>query len=356
MKSSWQFGHKERKADLLPKKWWSFGNHHPPESIVLLYHRVADLRHDPQALSVSPTHFKEHMEILKKGYSVLSLGGLLDCVHKGKMPKKAVVITFDDGYADNLTNGKSILQNCGIPATVFIATGYIDGNREFWWDEVERICFETKRLPEELSVRIDGKEHRWSPDGQSTDGEDCFERYRHWTVLAEETPTARHHLYKALIQVLRPLSHEVQSAVLDQLSLWAGTDRKARDTHRTLSEDDVLRLVDGGLIDVGAHAVNHDCLSSLPVSLQESKINESKARIEELIQRDVISFSYPYGTIDDFSQDTKALVKEAGFLLACTTTQARVTPTSDLFELPRFLVRNWPEDQFTAHLEEWYPR
>lgn len=326
----------------------------PNRCLILLYHRIADLRHDPQSLSVSPANFLCHVKILSKSYSVLSLRELSDLLQEGGLPRKGIVVTFDDGYADNLINGKEILLSQTVPATVFVATGYIGENREFWWDEIERICFETRRLPGELRLKIDGTDHHWDIDGQSTNGEDWIEGFRHWTILSNEFPTARHRLYKALMEALHPLSHETQRELLDEIAVWAGIDRKARDTHRTMSEEEVRLLVQGGLIDIGAHTINHDRLSALSAPAQKRIIHESKRRLEELLQQDVASFSYPYGSIYDFSEKTRTLVKEEGFLSACTTAQTCVTPAADVFALPRLVVRNWSGDQFTDYLEKWY--
>ena len=110
-----------------------------PRDIVLLYHRIARVVPDPWELCVTPEHFVEHLEVLRK------------CQPSGPNSRSRVVhweltpgrITFDDGYADNLYEAAPCLSNTICPHA-FIATGYMGGTREFWWDELERIVFQSK--------------------------------------------------------------------------------------------------------------------------------------------------------------------------------------------------------------------
>ena len=107
--------------------------------VVLIYHRVKDLEVDTQMLAVSPNHFEKQIEYLKANYKILSLQELISCLNKKRIPNKSVVITFDDGYADNLHEAAPVLVKYNIPATIFISSGMIDSNLEFWWDSLEYI-------------------------------------------------------------------------------------------------------------------------------------------------------------------------------------------------------------------------
>lgn len=115
--------------------------------IILLYHRVAELETDPQMLAVSPENFSKHMKFLKKNYDVLRFE---DDWEKVKSP--SVVVTFDDGYVDNLINAKPILEQYDVSATIFVATGNIGNNKEFWWDDVERIILLNDHLPDTFTL------------------------------------------------------------------------------------------------------------------------------------------------------------------------------------------------------------
>src|SRR3954469_24009177 len=116
-------------------------------AVILMYHRVADLDADPWGLSVSPTHFEEHLRVLRSLGTVMSLTQLVDGLQQGRIPRRAVVVTFDDGYADNVEVALPLLEQHRVSSTVFLASGAIDRQREFWWDELERILLQPGRLP-----------------------------------------------------------------------------------------------------------------------------------------------------------------------------------------------------------------
>ena len=111
-------------------------------ALILMYHRVAEAHADPFSLAVSRCHFAEHLEILQAHAHPMRMPGLLAALAAGTMPPRPVVLTFDDGYADNLHQALPLLERFGVPATVFVSTGFLDSPREMWWDELERIFLE----------------------------------------------------------------------------------------------------------------------------------------------------------------------------------------------------------------------
>jgi hypothetical protein len=94
--------------------------------VVLLYHRVVDLEHDPQQLSVSPRRFDEQVGLLKERFRVLTVEEFEHhLLHRKRFPKNSILITFDDGYADNHVHARPILEKHGLQGLFFIASGYI---------------------------------------------------------------------------------------------------------------------------------------------------------------------------------------------------------------------------------------
>ncbi len=322
-------------------------------TVILLYHRVFEAMSDPQLLCVTPPHFEEHLNHLQQQYQVLSLRGLAETLRIGKSPRRAVVLTFDDGYADNLYDAKPLLERFGIPATVFVTTGQITAEREQWWDELD-ILLQPGSLPETLQLSIDGKTYRWHLGETSHYTQGDYERYHSWNVLASNDPSPRHSLYRSLHQLLRPLRKEAQNEALDNLIAQGSLKPVIRPTHRTLSANELLRLTQGGLVEVGAHTVTHPVLATLLPAQQRDEIQQSKSTLENILGHPITSFSYPYGPPLDYTAETVALVLEAGFACACSNFAGVAHRKTDLHQLPRMLVRDWDGDDFASKLRTWF--
>ena len=157
------------------------------QAIILLYHRVARIESDPWSLCVTPEHFAEHLEVLRRHFPIklTQAQSLRLLLNRGRC---SVAITFDDGYADNFSEAAPLLKRYGIPATFFIATGYVEAIREFWWDELEKVVFQNTSWPGPVELT--------TPNGTHSLRVNC-----------ESEPTS---LYFSLYQFLQPLTHDVR--------------------------------------------------------------------------------------------------------------------------------------------------
>jgi peptidoglycan/xylan/chitin deacetylase (PgdA/CDA1 family) len=324
-----------------------------PGAIILLYHRVTDLRLDPQLLAVAPHHFEQHLEILRREYQPMSLGAFVDALHNKRFPKRTVIVTMDDGYADNLYEAKPLLEQFNVPATVFVTVGSIGSRREFWWDELERVFLHSYNLPDALSLRIDGVERQYNLGHTASYGSDRLKRYAHWNVESSDDPTERHAVYRSLIGLLRGLSAATRHDLLERILVWARADREGRPTHRTLTAEELLCLVDGGLVKVGAHGVSHSALALLSQEEQKAEILGSKIRLEGILGSKVDQFAYPFGSRNDYTQETTALVQDVGFMSACANYPGLVWSSRNRYEWPRILVRDWDGEEFSQRLRRW---
>ena len=319
-------------------------------ALILMYHRVTDLANDPYFLAVTPNHFAEHMEIVRKHCRPLWLQQLVEALRDGNVPKRAIVVTFDDGYADNLYNAKPLLERYDIPATVFVTTGHIGNPSEFWWDELDRLLLQPGTLPPRLELSLDGRAWQWELGEAATYTTADHERHRAWHIEREDDPTPRHRLHRSLYPLLHSSTQKDQRQLMDNLRAWAGAGRTGRPTHRTLLHDELIHLADRRLIEIGAHTVTHPVLGTLPLAAQRDEIRHGRARIQELLDRPVISFAYPHGS---YTQETIAVVQEAGFSFACSSDTAVVRRGSDGFRLPRMSMRNWDGEAFSRWLTGW---
>lgn len=327
-------------------------------ALVLMYHRVAEPASDPWGLAVSPRHFAEHLDVLRRHARVVGFGALGEAVRAGRTPRRAVAITFDDGYADNLFGARPLLERAGTPATVFFTTGSVGSTREFWWDELDRLLLQPNTLPSTLPATLSGTPHASAnePDTPYVLGDaarytdDQALRHRAWRAW-EAAPTARHAAYYALWKGLYPLPEAARQDALAALRAWAGAPPAARDTHRAVTPAEAVALADGRLIEGGAHTVTHVPLSEHAPAVQRAEIVRSKATLEALLGRPVTTFAYPHGAHD---AGTVALTREAGFRAACTTTPAPVTRRSDALALPRFAVADEDGEAFARRLHAWW--
>lgn len=234
-----------------------------PTAVILLYHRVADVNDDPHELSVSINNFRNQLKYLKNNFTVMSLGELVNGLVNGKIKKKSVAITFDDGYYDNLANALPVLEEFNIPATFFITSGKIGSDTPFYWDK---------------NVEID-------------------------------------------------------------------------DQGRPMRESELINLSKSKLVEIGAHTVNHPKLKNLKQEQQRQEIFGSKNMLEKLLNAEVVSFSYPFGDINSFNEDSIKITSEIGFKYACSNIHKRVKKNSNLFTLPRYVVRNWNLEEFIANMK-----
>jgi peptidoglycan/xylan/chitin deacetylase (PgdA/CDA1 family) len=331
-----------------------FRNHFTRKGLILLYHRIADAPSDPHQLCVSPRHFDEHLQILREHQATASLRQVVQALrHRHRLPG-GVVVTFDDGYADNLVAAKPLLERRDVPATVFLATGYLGGLREFWWDEVERLVLGPGTLPEALHLTANGHSFRWDLGPAACYTEADQQRYRGWSCRRPDNPGPRHPLFFALNDFLFPLSDLERRQVLDHLRDVAGAETGVRPAQRTMTPDEVLDLVHGDLVDVGAHTMTHPVLALRPAAEQASEIQESKKRLEALLGRLVFAFAYPHGRpAVHYTNDTVKLLGEAGFDAGCSTVPALIHRGTDPLQLPRFIVFDWDGDEFARRLRSW---
>jgi peptidoglycan/xylan/chitin deacetylase (PgdA/CDA1 family) len=292
-------------------------------AVVLSYHRVASPPLDPWALAVSREHFDEHLEILNRTCTVLSLMECLRLAEEQRLPRRAVALTFDDGYADNLHAALPLLQRHGIPATVFITNQAIGSTQEFWWDELESVLL---------------------PPGEHTG-------WRAW----DDPPSRRHRLYRDLHPVLQACAPPARAQMLAALRRkWGMAGSYARPTHRTLTLAELASLAGDPLIQIGAHTLSHPVLSGLSLADQAAEIARGKFELERMLGREVACFAYPYGRAEHYSQDTVGVVKRAGFQAACSFEPGPIHGASDPHQLPRCGISDWDGDEFAKQLSRWF--
>lgn len=297
-----------------------------PGVVILMYHRIADVSEYNTPLAVAPENFERHMEYLRNKCHPIHLLELVDAIKNNRLPKRGVVVTFDDGYVDNYLQAYPVLERYSVPATVFVGSAAIDSPKGFWWDELDNIILSSADRPDVLNFSIEGEKYEWDLGPNSK----CIE------------------VRKQVNSLIRPLRSAERENVLAQLRTWAGLFPVDDPECRAMTSEELRQFQGNQLIDIGAHTKTHPLLSSLSSQEQHEEIFAGRKNLENVIGQSVESFAYPYGDFNDVSIE---IVKEAGFEAACTTLPNVATPRDDLAQLPRFWVGNWAADTFKQKLE-----
>jgi hypothetical protein len=99
--------------------------------------------------------------------------------------------------------------------------------------------------------------------------------------------------------------------------------------------------------------VTHSLLSAASGSAQRTEILHSRIQLEEILGCPVTSFAYPFGKRGDYTEQTTSIVRESGFLCACSNFAGVVSRGVDRFQLPRVYVGDWNADTFIKQLSTW---
>jgi peptidoglycan/xylan/chitin deacetylase (PgdA/CDA1 family) len=300
-------------------------------ALILGYHRIERLAQDEYEVCVTPQHFAEQMEILSKHAHPVSLRELVKGLKEGSVQPGSVAVTFDDGYVQNLYQAKPILEKYAIPAIVFVCTGY--AGKEFWWDELVRLVASTEADMDALCLKAGGTRFVWNQA----------------SGRPAAAPNARRMFRQALYRFLLTLDVEEQNHAMNTIRSWSEV-APIETTERAMTCDELIRIVDHGLIELGAHTRHHPMLPQLSPGRQRQEIISSKRDLEILLNRQVHGFAYPNGGETD---DTKRFVREAGFSFACTSLQDVVRHAHDLHALPRFWQRDVNGEKFLQALHLW---
>ena len=292
--------------------------------VVLAYHRVCDLGiedefpYDPELVSATPEDFSWQMEFVRRHFRVITFARLIASLELGSpLPRRALIITFDDGHRDNHEHAFPVLRRLGLPATIFLSTGYIGGRDTFWFDRVAYLLYHAPRGT--LTLR----DIAFTADLQDV---------RSRRVAAER-----------LLQILKRVRNGERLEILRQLERlvpFAPRDDAARSG--ALDWEQVREMSEAG-IEFGSHAVTHPVLTALEDDALDQELRESRHTIEQETGRACDVIAYPVGS-GAFDERVTAAARRRGYKLGVSYTSG----TNYVRQIERFSIRRLHVERYTS--------
>ena len=295
---------------------------------ILMYHQVGESEYNGYYIAVSPENFEKQIRYLRKNYNIISLKELCAYIRSKELPAEdCAVITLDDGYKDNYVNAYPILKRYNIPATIFLTSGYIGANQILWWDRVAKIIKIISRGKKEIKLQDDN----------------YAEKLRNILIsIYGKKVKSIQEAIDLLCVYLKSVPEKEKNMILNDLEdkLQPYLD-KTYNPGNMLTWDEIIEMGKNG-IDFGGHTITHPILTKIGIEQVKDEILNSKNEIEKRINKNILHFSYPNGKEEDFNVETKKIVRESGYISACSTIDGENDLYTDLFALKRKGINNSP--------------
>lgn len=294
---------------------------------ILAYHRIWDVvdedafPFDVDLVSASPAEFAWQMEYVRLNFTPITCATLREILNGTKAaPPRPIVITFDDGYEDNYEHAFPILSALGIPATIFVSTGFIGSDTTFWH---ERLAFSVLNAhpvtffvsPLDMTVQLTGNK------------------------------AARRKELSRILKALKRVRNSVRLEALRIIEREAGsiTRDMPLSLARPMSWKQVREMSAAG-IEIGSHTVTHPILSQLEDSDLWRELTESKRMLEEHIDQSIDIISYPVGGPTAFDARVRHMARSAGYKLGLSyIAGTNRMPVSDPFSLRRLHTERYTD-------------
>ena len=274
---------------------------------ILIYHRVLASKDPLRPDVLLRDQFARQMVVLRQYFKPISLREAVERLSQGTLEHRSVCVTFDDGYADNLSVAAPILADLGIPATVFVATGFLDGG-VMWNDRV---------IDAVGGARGDSIDAGCAGLG----------------VLPLTSTSLRQRALSALLMNLKHRPASERALLVENLEASAGVGRSQSPM---LTVEQLMELSNMG-VEIGAHTCSHPILSCESNPAASFEIAESKRTLEDVLKKPVDFFAYPNGRRGiDYDERHVRMVREAGFVAAVSTDNGVNRQETDLLQLHRF--------------------
>jgi peptidoglycan/xylan/chitin deacetylase (PgdA/CDA1 family) len=302
-------------------------------AVIFMYHRVlpqdlaqgTDIPVEP-GMYVTPASLRLHLCYLKAHFFIISLAELVRRLQAGEDISRCAVVTFDDGWQDNYTYAFPLLKELKVPATIFLASGFIGTSRWFWPEEISWAVLAVRRKRVDVSLL---------PDALSG-----IMREVHMNMEVEES-------IERIISEVKSWNEPQRLSVAKSCSSLR--EKTARESERLLMNwDEAREMLQSRLVSFGAHTVSHAMLDQLPLEQVQRELVECATAIHSEIGVSVEYFAYPNG---NYTQQVLSTLPAFGITAAVTTKNGLVNGNSPLLELPRIAIHE--DVSHTQALFQW---
>lgn len=286
--------------------------------VILTYHGVlpstSGVEGDESRNVVDQENFAWQMRYLAKHFRCLPLEEAVELLGSNRpLPPYSVVVTFDDGFRNNLQYAFPILRRCGVPATIFLTTGHIGrGTQLLWTEHVGRLLGATT-VPQTVTLPVDPKP----------------------LTLSLRTAAERGHARSVVLKRLKGMPCRQRDDLIQEIHNQLAEPNE--DRYAFLDWNEARQLAQGGMT-IGSHTVEHPILASLDDGQRNDEVVESKREIERQLGIRCMLFSYPNGTAHDFDDRDKANLRKAGYVAAVTQIVGVNDRHTDRFALRRLNI------------------
>jgi peptidoglycan/xylan/chitin deacetylase (PgdA/CDA1 family) len=304
---------------------------------ILLFHSIND--NDSPFIkgtnaSVSRDTFENYLKYISKNYQIISLQSLVHSLHQRRIPRRSVVLTFDDGFADNFHIAYPFLKRYRIPATIFLSTDCIQNKKPIWIQElyylinkvgVQPIINTLYTLSQNVEIPPYIARIPLNKNSQKN-----IEEYMAYAI----TKNARDQILLTLYRHFNIQRKKVFSKRKLYLT-WAQIQQMNKDA-----------------IVFGNHAASHTPLSTMSSVEQEDEIVRSKKLLEKHLDINFVPFSYPYGGRKDFTPVTKEIARTSGHSCILTAMPTLNDENTSPYDLGRINIDDVPVHRFAFELEK----
>lgn len=289
---------------------------------ILLYHGVhgddekLGLRNS-SGKHIAASRFSKQMQHLAATRPMVSMRAIAAAYRgEGDIPEGAVAVTFDDGYRNNFIHALPVLERYNVPATVYIATGFIGSRRMGWTDQLESALLRTRE--QRLETELDGSMRSWPLDSDD----------------------ARIACLGAVKALCKAMPYSEKDALVYRIIDTLGVDPiEAHPIYDFMDWNEVRAMDSSPLIDIGAHTVDHVSLAKVPDDEMHRQVDGSVAALEAELRRPCAFFSYPEGQEDDYNAEVIYHLRRRGFDHCPTAIHGEnAFPETGAFHLRRIMV------------------